>query len=73
MCTFSFLLVCCSVVLVWLNNHNENKKEVTWFVATHWRPRDLHVFDKLARSDDSLVRASVTERACALSHISRRK
>jgi len=40
------------------------------FVASRWRPNDLRAFDRYARNDDSLVRASPTERACALSHIS---
>ena len=40
------------------------------YVASHWRPCDLRPFDSNARSDEKLVRMSVTERACALSHIS---
>jgi len=40
------------------------------YVATHWRPKDLKAFDRFARDDDALVQISVSERACALSHIS---
>jgi hypothetical protein len=39
------------------------------YVSTHWRPSDLKAFDTLARSDDTQVRMSPSERACALSHI----
>ena len=39
------------------------------YVSTHWRPNDLKAFDTFARGDDSLVRMSPSERACALSHI----
>ena len=49
---------------------SQNLKVVADYVATHWRPRDLKAFDRFARDDDRLVRTSVSERACALSHIS---
>ena len=39
-------------------------------VESHWRPHDLKAFDQGAKNNDSLVRSSPTERACALSHIS---
>ena len=45
-------------------------KSLNDYVSTHWRPSDLRTFDTNARRDDSLVRTSVSERACALSHIS---
>jgi len=48
----------------------EKGKRLGDYVTTHWRPSDLRPFDIHARTDDSLVRASVSERACALSHIS---
>lgn len=38
-------------------------------VATHWRPNDLKAFDKDAPDSEHLVRATPTERACALSHV----
>ena len=53
-----------------IDNAGDSEKETVDFVSTHWRPRDLQAFDKHARNDDSLVRASVSERACALSHAS---
>ena len=49
---------------------NNRKQSVDDFVATHWRPKDLKAFDRFAIDDDKLVRASVSERACALSHVS---
>jgi len=48
----------------------ENGKSLNDYVSTHWRPSDLKTFDANARKDDRLVRLSVSERACALSHIS---
>ncbi|KAL7565313.1 hypothetical protein ACA910_014599 [Epithemia clementina (nom. ined.)] len=39
------------------------------FVSTHWRPHDLKAFDTNAPDGERLVRASPSERACALSHI----
>lgn len=39
------------------------------YVATHWLPSELSVFDKNAKEDEVSVPASATERACALSHI----
>jgi len=48
----------------------ENGKSLNDYVSTHWRPSDLKTFDTNARSDERLVRLSVSERACALSHIS---
>lgn len=48
----------------------QNGKNLTDYVATHWRPSDLSAFDVNARGDGNLVRTSVSERACALSHIS---
>jgi GR25 family glycosyltransferase involved in LPS biosynthesis len=38
-------------------------------VHVQWRPNDLKPFDRDAPSDESLVRMSETEVACALSHI----
>ena len=38
-------------------------------VASHWRPNDLKAFDTDAPEGEHLVRASPTERACALSHV----
>eukprot|EP00550_Attheya_septentrionalis_P005917 CAMPEP_0198290556 /NCGR_PEP_ID=MMETSP1449-20131203/8373_1 /TAXON_ID=420275 /ORGANISM="Attheya septentrionalis, Strain CCMP2084" /LENGTH=1277 /DNA_ID=CAMNT_0043989069 /DNA_START=178 /DNA_END=4008 /DNA_ORIENTATION=- len=43
---------------------------LTDLVESHWRPSDLKAFDQDARVDSALVRASPSERACALSHIS---
>jgi GR25 family glycosyltransferase involved in LPS biosynthesis len=43
--------------------------ELSAFIESHWRPNDLKAFDKDARNDDSLVRMSPSEEACALSHI----
>jgi hypothetical protein len=48
----------------------EKGKRLGDYVTTHWRPSDLRPFDIHARTDDSLVRTSVSERACSLSHIS---
>ena len=39
------------------------------FVADKWRPGDLRAFDRDAREDSELVQTSLTEKACALSHI----
>ena len=39
------------------------------FVGTHWRPHDLKAFDTNAPDGEGLVRASPSERACALSHV----
>ena len=39
------------------------------FVSTHWYPNELAAFDKFARKDDAAVMMSLSERACALSHI----
>jgi hypothetical protein len=47
----------------------EKGKTLGDYVTTHWRPSDLQPFDMHARTDDTLVRASVSERACSLSHI----
>ena len=38
-------------------------------VHTHWRPHDLKAFDTNAPDGEGLVRASPSERACALSHL----
>jgi hypothetical protein len=58
-------------------SYNELKKSVsdrlngasTNFVADNWRPGDLRAFDRDAREDSELVQTSLTEKACALSHI----
>lgn len=47
----------------------EKGKRMGDYVTTHWRPSDLQPFDMHARTDDTLIRASVSERACSLSHI----
>eukprot|EP00804_Cyclotella_cryptica_P017943 CCRYP_001299-RA/>CCRYP_001299-RA protein AED:0.01 eAED:0.01 QI:59/1/1/1/1/1/3/1403/1308 len=39
------------------------------FVADKWRPGDLRAFDRDAPEDSELVQTSLTEKACALSHI----
>ena len=41
------------------------------FVNAQWRPSDLKAFDENARGDFELVHTSMTEKACALSHIAR--
>jgi hypothetical protein len=38
-------------------------------VAPQWRPHDLKAFDRGAPNHESLVSASMSEKACALSHI----
>ena len=40
------------------------------FVTSKWRPGDLRAFDKNAGKGQDLVQTSLTEKACALSHIS---
>lgn len=58
-------------------SYNELKKSVSDrlngalsnFVADKWRPGDLRAFDRDAREDSELVQTSLTEKACALSHI----
>lgn len=52
------------------NIFGQSTHKMDSYVASHWRPSDLRPFDSNARSDEKLVRMSVTERACALSHIS---
>ena len=44
---------------------------LTDFVEDKWRPSELKAFDKVARGDFELVNTSMTEKACALSHIAR--
>ena len=44
---------------------------LTDFVEDRWRPSELKAFDKVARGDFELVKISMTERACAMSHIAR--
>ena len=44
---------------------------LTDFVKATWRPSELKAFDKVARGGFELVDTSMTEKACALSHISR--
>jgi hypothetical protein len=44
---------------------------ITDFVKAKWRPSELKAFDKVARGDFELVDTSMTEKACALSHIAR--
>ena len=39
------------------------------FVTSKWRPGDLRAFDRNARKSQDLVQTSLTEMACALSHI----
>ena len=39
------------------------------YVASHWLPCELSVFDKNAKEEEVSVPASATERACALSHV----
>jgi len=39
------------------------------FIRAKWRPGDLRAFDREARNGNELVATSITERACALSHI----
>ncbi len=51
-------------------NIETKKKIVDDYVASHWRPKDLKAFDRFARDDDELVKISVSERACAFSHVS---
>jgi hypothetical protein len=43
--------------------------DISDYVATKWRPSDLWAFDRDARKDHELVQTSLTEKACALSHI----
>ena len=47
------------------------KGRLSDFVVTKWRPSELKAFDRNARDDFAEVNSSMTERACALSHISR--
>lgn len=44
-------------------------KGIKHYVSSHWRPSDLKTFDSNAPQYDNLVRMSVSERACAFSHI----
>lgn len=44
-------------------------KGIKQYVSSHWRPSDLKTFDSNAPQHDNLVRISVSERACAFSHI----
>ena len=44
---------------------------LTDFVEDKWRPSILLAFDKVARGDFELVDTSMTEKACAMSHIAR--
>mmetsp|Transcript_12902 Transcript_12902/g.30499 ORF Transcript_12902/g.30499 Transcript_12902/m.30499 type:complete len:1175 (-) Transcript_12902:33-3557(-) len=46
------------------------KGRLSDFVVTKWRPSELKAFDRNARDDFAEVHSSMTERACALSHIS---
>ena len=49
-------------------NRVTNRVLSSW-VETCWRPNDLSPFDRYAPEHENLVRASNSERACALSHI----
>ena len=46
-----------------------NSRDLNSLVESQWRPNDLKAFDKDARNDDKLVDLSLSECACALSHI----
>ena len=54
-----------------LRQQLDGKGTVTDFVSMKWRPSDLKAFDEHARGDFELVHTSMTEKACALSHIAR--
>ena len=47
------------------------KGRLSDFVVAKWRPSELKAFDSNARNDFVEVHSSMTERACALSHIAR--
>mmetsp|Transcript_7385 Transcript_7385/g.16744 ORF Transcript_7385/g.16744 Transcript_7385/m.16744 type:complete len:1271 (-) Transcript_7385:1309-5121(-) len=47
----------------------DGKGTLADFVKAKWRPSDLKAFDRDARGDFELVHTSMTEKACALSHI----
>jgi hypothetical protein len=49
----------------------DGKGTLTNFVSAKWRPSELKAFDANARGDFELVNTSMTEKACALSHIAR--
>lgn len=49
----------------------DGKGTLTDFVSAKWRPSELKAFDANARGDFELVNTSMTEKACALSHIAR--
>lgn len=44
-------------------------RDLNTLVESQWRPNDLKAFDKDARNDEKLVDLSLSECACALSHI----
>lgn len=46
------------------------KSNLSRFIQTYWSPNSIKAFDRGARIDDSPVRISSSEKACALSHIS---
>ncbi len=54
-----------------LRQRINGKGTLTDFVNAQWRPSDLKAFDENARGDFELVHTSMTEKACALSHIAR--
>lgn len=43
--------------------------EISDYVTVNWRPGDLRAFDRKARKTNDLVRTSMTEKCCAISHI----
>jgi len=47
----------------------DGKGTLADFVKAKWRPSDLKAFDRDARDGFELVQTSMTEKACALSHI----
>jgi len=49
----------------------KESEQLSDFVTSHWSPSDLKMFDSnAARAGATKVRMSVSERACALSHVS---
>ena len=54
-----------------LQQRLDGKGTLSDFVKPKWRPSELKAFDRDARGDFELVNTSITEKACALSHIAR--
>ena len=52
-----------------LEQRSDGRCTLPDFVNAKWRPNELKAFDTDARDDFELVHTSMTEKACALSHI----